>query len=94
MLHATFLSLKRFKPQIDLLMETNPNQFSNSDITIIYQPNVCINAGRCAKELSEVFRNSVIPWIDLDGAPFQQIIEQVKKCPSGALQFHLNQKVA
>ena len=75
-------------------METNANQFSNCDITITYDPHVCINAGRCARELSDVFRNSVIPWIDLDGAPSQQIIEQVKKCPSGALKSYLNQKVA
>ena len=94
MLSVTFLNLKRFKSQIDLLMEINTNQFSNSDITIIYKPSVCINAGRCAKELSDVFRTSVIPWIDLDGASSQKIIEQVKKCPSGALKFHLNQKVA
>ena len=88
------LNLKRFKPQIDLLMETNANHFSNSDITIIYEPSVCINSGRCAKELSDVFRNSVIPWIDIDGASSLKIIEQVKKCPSGALKFQHNQKVA
>ncbi|MEO5787664.1 MAG: (4Fe-4S)-binding protein [Gelidibacter sp.] len=75
-------------------MEINANQFSNSNITIIYEPSVCISAGRCARELSDVFRTSVIPWIDLDGAPSQKIIEQVKKCPSGALKFHLNHKVA
>ncbi|WP_027124477.1 (4Fe-4S)-binding protein [Gelidibacter mesophilus] len=75
-------------------MKTNSNQFSNDDITITYEPSVCINAGRCARELSDVFRTSVIPWIDLDGAPSQKIVEQVKKCPSGALKFRLNQKVA
>ncbi|MEO8773968.1 MAG: (4Fe-4S)-binding protein [Gelidibacter sp.] len=75
-------------------MEINSNQFSNGDITIIYEPSICINSGRCAKELSDVFRTSVIPWIDLDGAPAQRIIEQVKKCPSGALKFHLDKKVA
>lgn len=82
------------KPQIDLLMDTNANQFSNSDITITYNPRVCINAGRCAEELSDVFRTSIIPWIDLDAAPSKKIIDQVKKCPSGALKFNLNKKVA
>ncbi|MCK0123507.1 (4Fe-4S)-binding protein [Gelidibacter sp. F2691] len=91
---VVFLNLDSVKPQIDLFMETNVNQFSNSDITITYEPRVFINAGRCAKELSDVFRNSVIPWIDLDGAPSQSIITQVQKCPSGALKFHINQKVA
>ena len=75
-------------------METNANQFSNSDITITFEPSICINAGCCAKQLSDVFRTSVIPWIDLDGAPSQKIIEQVKKCPSGALKFHRIKKVA
>ncbi|PIA82255.1 (4Fe-4S)-binding protein [Gaetbulibacter sp. 4G1] len=75
-------------------METNPNVFSNSDITVTYKPCVCINAERCAKGLSNVFRNSVIPWIDLDGASTKVIIKQIKKCPSGALQFHVNKEVA
>jgi len=35
-----------------------------------------------------VFRNSVIPWIDLDGASTQQIIKQIRKCPSGALKYY------
>lgn len=89
-----FSNLNRFKSQIDLLMETPANQFSNSDMTLTYDPTICINAGRCARELSDVFRTSVIPWIDLDGAPSQQIIEQIRRCPSGALKFRLNQKVA
>ncbi|WP_460218109.1 (4Fe-4S)-binding protein [Psychroserpens sp. MEBiC05023] len=75
-------------------MKTNPNVFSNNDITVTYNPCTCINAERCAQELSNVFRQSVIPWIDLDGASTKKIIKQVKKCPSGALQFHINQEVA
>lgn len=75
-------------------MKANDHVFSNKDITVTYQPRACINAERCARELSNVFRQSVIPWIDLDGAPTSQIIKQVRKCPSGALQFCLNKKEA
>lgn len=75
-------------------METTPNVFSNEEITVTYNPCQCINAERCAKELSSVFRQSVIPWIDLEGASTEQIISQVRKCPSGALQFHIKQEVA
>lgn len=71
-------------------METTANVFSNRDITVTYEPCVCIYAERCAKELSNVFRNSVIPWIDLDGDSTDKIIRQVKKCPSGALKFSYN----
>ncbi|WP_299224755.1 (4Fe-4S)-binding protein [uncultured Psychroserpens sp.] len=73
-------------------MKTTANVFSNEDITVTYQPCVCVNAERCAKELSNVFRQSVIPWIDLDGASTEKIIKQVKKCPSGALQYNINKK--
>lgn len=71
-------------------METNATFFSNNDITVTFEPCVCIHAERCAKELSAVFRDSVIPWIDLDGASTQQIIKQIKKCPSGALKYYQN----
>jgi uncharacterized Fe-S cluster protein YjdI len=71
-------------------METTANVFSNRDITVTYEPCVCVNAERCARELSNVFRHSVIPWIDLDGDSTDKIIRQVKKCPSGALKFEYN----
>ncbi|RKE98066.1 (4Fe-4S)-binding protein [Ichthyenterobacterium magnum] len=71
-------------------MKTTANVFSNDEITVTYQPCVCVNAERCARELSNVFRQSIIPWIDLDGASTKKIIKQVNKCPSGALKYHIN----
>ena len=72
-------------------METKKNVYANREITVSFSPRVCINAERCAKGLSEVFRTSVIPWIDLDGAATSEIIAQIKRCPSGALQFTCNE---
>ena len=71
-------------------MKTQDNIFSNEDITVTFEPCKCIHAEKCAKELSQVFRTSVIPWIHLDGTKTKRIIEQIKKCPSGALQYSLN----
>ncbi|WP_296386041.1 (4Fe-4S)-binding protein [Winogradskyella sp.] len=73
-------------------MDINANVFSNEEITVTYEPRCCANAGICARQLSEVFRNSVIPWIDLEGAQTDAVINQINKCPSGALQYHFNQK--
>jgi len=73
-------------------METLPNVYSNNDITVTYKPCVCIHAEKCAKELSEVFRTSVIPWINLDGIETKRIIKQINRCPSGALTYLLNDK--
>jgi uncharacterized Fe-S cluster protein YjdI len=73
-------------------MEINENVFSNDEITVTYEPRCCANAELCAKQLSNVFRHSVIPWIDLEGAKTDEIINQIKKCPTGALKYHLNKK--
>ncbi|WP_412986102.1 (4Fe-4S)-binding protein [Pontimicrobium sp. IMCC45349] len=71
-------------------METLNNVYSNDDITVTFEPCKCIHAEKCAQELSEVFRTSVIPWINLDGTETERIIEQIKRCPSGALKFKYN----
>jgi len=73
-------------------METLTNVFSNDDITVTFEPCVCIHAEKCAKELSEVFRTSVIPWINLDAEKSNRIIKQINRCPSGALKYQLNTK--
>ncbi|MBT8266706.1 MAG: (4Fe-4S)-binding protein [Bacteroidia bacterium] len=75
-------------------METHDNVFSNKEITVTFEPCLCIHAEKCAKELSEVFRTTVIPWINLEGSETQRVIDQIKRCPSGALKFHYNQKEA
>ena len=81
------------RPQIDLTMEINAKEFSNKEITVTYDPSLCSLSGRCIKELSEVFMNSVIPWVDINGASPDSIQKQVNRCPSGALKFHLNRKL-
>lgn len=75
-------------------MEIQANMFSNEDITVTFEPKICIHAERCAQGLSEVFRTTVIPWINLDGTETLKIINQIKKCPSGALKYCMNKKQA
>lgn len=73
-------------------MEDYKNEFSNNEITVTYEPVLCIHAEKCAMELSEVFRTSIIPWINLDGTETTRIINQIKRCPSGALKYRKNLK--
>jgi uncharacterized Fe-S cluster protein YjdI len=42
-------------------------------------------SAKCWKGLVEVFNPRKKPWVDMNGADLQQIIEQVALCPSGAL---------
>ena len=59
-------------------MEIQANIFSNEDITVTYEPRLCIHAEKCAKGLSNVFRTDVLPWINLDAGETQKIIQQIK----------------
>ena len=74
-------------------MEMYDNQFANGEITVTYEPKKCIHADKCCKGLASVFKNSVIPWIDLEGAESNQIISQIKQCPSGALSYVMKKEL-
>ena len=75
-------------------MKIESKEFSNKELTVTYDPYTCCLSGKCAKELSDVFSNTVIPWVNLDHTDTEEVIKQIKKCPSGALQFHLKKEVA
>lgn len=46
--------------------------------------------GICARGLPGVFQPKEKPWVKEHGAATQEIIDQIKKCPSGALSYYLN----
>ena len=74
-------------------MEENIKKYSNGDITIVWKPNVCAHSTICWKGvegLLDVFNPREKPWIKPDGASTERIIEQINKCPSGALSFFHN----
>jgi len=64
--------------------------YTNGEVTIIWQPKLCSHSGNCVRGLPQVFNSKIRPWINPQGADMAQIIEQVKKCPSGALSFVMN----
>ncbi len=72
-------------------MEKVVKEYSNDALTIVWKPEVCTHSKRCWTELIEVFNPRERPWIDLQGADTKRIIEQVQRCPSGALSFFLNE---
>jgi CDGSH-type Zn-finger protein len=61
------------------------DSYVGKSITIHDNRGICAHSGRCTDGLSSVFKLRQEPWIDPDGATAQEIIETVKKCPSGAL---------
>jgi uncharacterized Fe-S cluster protein YjdI len=65
-------------------------KYENDDLTVFYDQKVCIHAGDCVRGLPSVFDIAKKPWINVDGAPTEKIVEQIKQCPSGALSYKLS----
>ena len=65
-------------------------EYSNGETTVVWEAEKCIHSAICAKGLPEVFRPKLRPWIKIDSAKTEAIINQVKQCPSGALRFYMN----
>jgi uncharacterized Fe-S cluster protein YjdI len=54
-----------------------------------YDPQVCTHAAECVRGLPAVFDISKQPWVNVDGAPVEDIKRQVNACPSGTLSYEL-----
>jgi CDGSH-type Zn-finger protein len=65
--------------------------YEGKEITIVYDRYMCMGAGYCG-ELEAVFGTHDTPKYEPDAAPAAEIIETIKKCPSGALTYILNGK--
>jgi uncharacterized Fe-S cluster protein YjdI len=74
-------------------MKEITKKYTNGEVTIVWKPEQCIHSRICwshATGLPEVFNPAERPWIKPEAASTERLIEQVKKCPSGALSFYLN----
>ncbi|NNC95535.1 MAG: hypothetical protein HKN92_08230 [Chitinophagales bacterium] len=61
--------------------------YQKEELTIHWNPGICIHSGNCVKHLNSVFNPQKRPWIDVDGASKQEIMDAIDKCPSGALDY-------
>lgn len=75
-------------------MEKNgiKKEYSNGEITIVWQPALCIHSTFCWRELLAVFNPEKRPWINAFGAPTERIIQQIDRCPTHALTYYYNHK--
>jgi uncharacterized Fe-S cluster protein YjdI len=66
-------------------------EYRSDAITVRFDPTLCIHSGRCVQGLGAVFDVRRRPWVDVNGAMPDEIAEQVRRCPSGALSFDLRE---
>jgi uncharacterized Fe-S cluster protein YjdI len=61
--------------------------YDGEAVTVTFDPDLCVHSGNCVRGLPAVFDLQRKPWVDVAGAPAEEIAAQVARCPSGALQI-------
>lgn len=51
---------------------------------------ICSHAAECVNNLASVFKLNSRLWIDLDGVTVEEIVNTIRKCPSAALSYSVN----
>jgi putative redox protein len=70
--------------------EAKEIKYKNEAITVSWKPELCKHSGRCVTQLPGVFNLKAHPWVDVNGAEAERLAEQIKRCPTGALSYVLN----
>ena len=62
--------------------------YQTPEITVTFEPAVCIHSAVCVRGLPGVFDVRRRRWVALEAATAEEIHAQVARCPSGALKSY------
>jgi len=61
--------------------------YKGKSVTITFDTTRCIHVGECVRGLGRVFDSKKTSWIQPDNAAVEDVVEVIKRCPTGALKF-------
>ncbi len=67
-----------------------PLKYSNGEVTVVWEPTLCIHSANCVHGLPEVFKPKEKPWVQTENASTEEIVKTIGNCPSGALSYFMN----
>jgi len=62
--------------------------YGTPEITVTFDPNVCIHSGCCLAALPAVFDVRRMRWIQPEATSADAVADAVTQCPSGALRYY------
>ncbi len=65
-------------------------KYARENLTVVWQPELCIHSRECFKGLPRVFNPANKPWVNMNADSVERIRKQVDKCPSGALSYEMD----
>jgi CDGSH-type Zn-finger protein len=72
------------------IIKDKRKSYTANKITIHDNRKICSHAAECVNNLPSVFQLNARPWINPAGAEMEEIINTIRKCPSGALSYSIN----
>jgi CDGSH-type Zn-finger protein/ferredoxin len=69
-------------------------EYTNDAIKVSFDASLCIHVAECLRLMPETFDLRSRPWINLESADSQKVVDTVTACPSGALRYELIQQTA
>ena len=73
-----------------IVIKDRRRDYPGKEITVHDNRRICSHAAECVNNLSSVFKLGSRPWINPDGSKMNDIIEVVRRCPSGALSYSID----
>ena len=70
-------------------MSKRRQTYETAEITVTFDPDVCVHSGVCVRGLPAVFDVKRRRWVRPELASAEDVAAQVARCPSGALQARL-----
>jgi CDGSH-type Zn-finger protein len=72
------------------IIKDKRKNYVGKGITIHDNRKICSHAAECVNNSPSVFKLNARPWISPDAAETEEIINTIRKCPSGALSYSLD----
>jgi uncharacterized Fe-S cluster protein YjdI len=68
--------------------------YETNEITVTFEPGLCIHSGVCVRGLPAVFDVRRKRWVKPDLAAAADVAAQIRRCPSGALKYQMKEQGA
>ena len=68
--------------------------YETDEITVTFEPGLCIHSGVCVRGLPAVFDVRRKRWVRPELASAADVAAQIRRCPSGALKYQMKEQDA
>jgi uncharacterized Fe-S cluster protein YjdI len=73
-----------------IVIKDRRRDYPGKEITVHDNRRICSHAAECVNNLSSVFKLGSRPWINPDASKMNDIVDVVRRCPSGALSYSID----